>query len=44
MFLIRTLHKWFGLVLGLQMLLWSISGAMMALLDHNKVSGEGSVR
>ena len=31
MFLIRTLHKWFGLVLGLQMLLWSISGAMMAL-------------
>jgi hypothetical protein len=26
------------------MLLWSISGAMMALLDHHKVSGEGSVR
>ena len=44
MFLIRTLHKWFGLVLGLQMLLWSISGAMMALLDHHKVSGEGSIR
>lgn len=44
MFLIRTLHKWFGLVLGLQMLLWSVSGAMMALLDHHKVAGEGSVR
>ena len=44
MFLIRTLHKWFGLILGLQMLLWSVSGAMMALLDHHKVSGEGSIR
>lgn len=44
MFLIRTLHKWFGLVLGLQFLLWSVSGAMMALLDHHKVSGEDSVR
>ncbi|WP_312164301.1 peptidase [Phenylobacterium sp.] len=44
MFLIRTLHKWFGLVLGLQMLLWSVSGAMMALLDHHRVSGEGSLR
>ena len=29
MFLIRRLHKWFGLVLGLQFLLWSISGAAM---------------
>ena len=44
MFLIRTLHKWFGLILGLQFVLWSISGAMMALLDHHKVSGEPSVR
>lgn len=44
MFLIRTLHKWFGLILGLQMLLWSVSGAMMALLDHHKVAGEGAVR
>jgi uncharacterized iron-regulated membrane protein len=40
MFLIRTLHKWFGLVLGLQFLLWAVSGAAMALLDHHKVSGE----
>lgn len=44
MFLIRTLHKWFGLILGLQMLLWSVSGAMMALLDHHKVAGEGAIR
>lgn len=40
MFLIRTLHKWFGLVLGLQFLMWAVSGATMALLDHHKVSGE----
>lgn len=44
MFLIRWLHKWFGLVLGLQFLLWAASGATMALLDHHKVSGEHTVR
>lgn len=42
--LIRTLHKWFGLILGLQFVLWSISGAMMALIDHHQVSAEHSVR
>ena len=40
MVLIRALHKWFGLVLGLQFLLWALSGAVMALLDHHKVSGD----
>lgn len=39
MFLIRTLHKWFGLVLGLQFLIWALSGAVMAILDHGKVRG-----
>jgi hypothetical protein len=43
MFLIRWLHKWFGLVLGLQFLLWAASGATMALLDHHKVSGEHAI-
>ena len=43
MFLIRRLHKWFGLVLGLQFLLWAISGAAMALIDHRKVAGEDSI-
>ena len=43
MFLIRWLHKWFGLVLGLQFLLWAGSGAVMALLDHHEVSGEHAV-
>ena len=43
MFLVRTLHKWFGLILGLQFLIWALSGAVMALLDHHKVSGEHAV-
>lgn len=43
MFLIRTLHKWFGLILGLQFLIWALSGAVMALIDHDKVSGERAV-
>jgi uncharacterized iron-regulated membrane protein len=43
MFLVRTLHKWVGLILGLQFVLWTISGAMMALLDHHKVSAEATV-
>ncbi len=44
MFLIRTLHKWFGLVLGLQFILWSISGAAMALLDQGQVTGAPTVK
>lgn len=44
MFLIRTLHKWFGLILGLQFLLWSISGAMMALIAHDKISATDTIR
>ncbi len=43
MFLIRWLHKWFGLVLGLQFLLWAISGTGMALLDHHKVAAEDAI-
>lgn len=43
MFLLRTLHKWFGLVLGLQFLIWALSGAVMALVDHRKVSGDDAV-
>lgn len=44
MFLIRTLHKWFGLILGLQFLIWALSGAVMALIDHDKVAGEHAIR
>ncbi|MDO9488215.1 MAG: PepSY domain-containing protein [Sphingomonadaceae bacterium] len=38
--LFRRIHKWVGLILGLQFLLWTVSGAVMALIDHHDVSGE----
>jgi uncharacterized iron-regulated membrane protein len=37
----RQVHKWIGLVLGLQFVLWTLSGAMMATLDQQSVAGGG---
>lgn len=39
--LFRRIHKWVGLILGLQFLLWALSGAVMALLDKDAVGGHG---
>lgn len=39
--LFRRIHKWVGLILGLQFVLWTISGAAMALLDKNAVAAHG---
>lgn len=36
---LRRLHKWIGLVLGLQFVIWAASGAVMALLDMEEVAG-----
>lgn len=36
---LRRLHKWVGLLLGAQLLLWTISGTAMALLDMETVAG-----
>lgn len=36
---LRKLHKWVALVVGIQLLLWTVSGLMFALLDHEAVSG-----
>jgi uncharacterized iron-regulated membrane protein len=36
---LRVIHKWAGLIIGLQFLLWTLSGAMMALLDMEEVAG-----
>ncbi|UTA55613.1 PepSY domain-containing protein [Lysobacter soli] len=36
----RTLHKWLGLVIGLQLILWMTSGMMMSLLDQDRVEGQ----
>ena len=40
--LFRKIHKWVGLILGLQFVLWTISGAVMALLDMEKVGGHAA--
>ena len=37
--LLRRIHKWIGLVLGLQFVIWAVSGATMALLDMDTVAG-----
>ena len=36
---LRKIHKWVGLVIGMQFLLWAISGTAMALLDMGEVAG-----
>ncbi len=36
---LRRIHKWVGLVIGLQFLIWAISGTAMALLDMKQVAG-----
>jgi uncharacterized iron-regulated membrane protein len=41
---LRKLHKWLGLIVGLQVLLWTVSGLIFAFLDHHEVSAEHSTR
>lgn len=36
---LRTLHRWIGLILGIQLLLWMLSGLVMGLLPHEAVTG-----
>jgi uncharacterized iron-regulated membrane protein len=36
---LRKIHKWVGLVIGLQFLIWAISGTVMALLPMEDVEG-----
>ncbi len=40
--LFRQIHKWVGLILGLQFVLWTLSGSVMALLDSEKVGGHSA--
>lgn len=40
--LFRRIHKWVGLILGLQFVLWTLSGSMMALLDMDAVGGHAT--
>lgn len=40
---LRKIHKWVGLVIGLQFLLWAVSGLAMALIDMEAMSGGPTV-
>lgn len=40
----RTLHRWLGLVVGLQVLIWLASGLYMVLLDIDFIHGDTLVR
>lgn len=40
---LRKLHKWVALFVGLQLVLWSLSGLMFAWLDHHEVQGHEAV-
>ena len=35
----RRIHKWLGLLVGLQLFLWMLSGLIMGLLPHDLVQG-----
>jgi len=37
--LLKKLHKWIGLLIGVQVLLWLLSGLVISLLDPAKVNG-----
>ena len=39
MVFLKKVHKWVGLLVGIQLLLWLISGLMLSLLNPEKVSG-----
>ena len=35
----KRLHKWFALLVGIQLLLWIVSGIGFSFIDHREVSG-----
>ena len=40
---LRVIHKWIGLIIGIQLLLWTLSGTVMAFLPMDEVEG-GALR
>ncbi len=42
--LIRKIHRWAGLILGVQILLWFFSGFMMSLMPIDEVRGDHLLR
>ena len=44
MLFLRKLHKWLGLIIGLQVVLWAASGVIFAWLDGDDVAAANRVR
>lgn len=41
---LRRLHKWVAIIAGIQIVLWCVSGATFAWLDHHAVEAEHAIR
>jgi len=39
MIIFRKLHKWLTLLIGVQLIIWLVSGTIISLVDHNEASG-----
>jgi len=44
MFNLRKLHKWLALIVGLQILIWSVSGLYMTIVDIDIIHGDHLVK
>lgn len=42
--LARTLHKWIGLIVGIQLLVWLVSGLYMVIVDIDFIHGDPLVK
>lgn len=42
--LARTLHKWIGLIVGIQMLVWLLTGLYMVIVDIDFIHGDPMVK
>jgi len=40
----RSLHKWLGLIIGLQMLIWLSTGLYMVIIDLDFIHGDPLVK
>ena len=44
MIFFRKLHKWLGLVIGAQLVIWLLSGTLISFIDQQTVSGAATRR
>ena len=40
----RTIHKWLGLLIGLQVVIWSLSGLYMTVVHIDTIHGDRLIR